>query len=693
MPKDIYGPEDLVGFDYTRDLGEQGKFPFTRGVYPTMYLKVGGKPFTIRQFSGHGTAEDTNKRFKFELSKGVTGLSTAVDLPTLMGHDADNPLCRGHVGYDGVAITSIKDMEELFDGIPLNKITTSMTINAPAAVIWAMYLANAQRQGYQLEGLGGTIQNDILKEYLAQKEWIVPVVAGVRLVVDTIEFAAKYVKKWHPVSISGYHIREAGATAQQEVAYTLADGLTYVKETMKRGIVLDEFAPQLSFFFDVQFDDWYDDFGFLAEVAKFRAARRLWARLMKEFGAKNEKSMWLKFHAQTAGVSLVSQEPLNNLTRVAFQAFAAALGGAQSIHANSYDEVYCTPTKEAVERAIRTLQIIIEETGLRNIIDPLGGSYALESLTNRIEEEAYEEIKKIDNNFGGMIGAIEAGYPQQMIRTSALEFQSRLESGQVAKVGLNRYQNFSEDPQQKEVLNQIFQELQERQRGTEEAQVRKVMEFKAGRQNDLLMSSFDELKRQLADPKVNLMPPFIEAVKAGATVGEICQILKETFGEYKEKESPGAVTSPRLKEEFSRIFSQYKFKKPLRVLIAKAGLDGHDRGIHNLINLFRGMGAEVIYSGLHRSIPEVARIALQEDVDAVGLSALIGSPIVFFSQLKKDLRDLGRSKVILFGGGTIRPYEKEYLETNLGIKRVFPFETAWSEIAEFITEVSSSGRR
>lgn len=692
MPeKTIYTPEDLARFDYRDDSGEPGKFPFTRGIYPTMYLKVGGKPFTVRQFSGHGEAQDTNERFKFELSRGVTGLSTAFDLPTLMGHDSDNPLCQGHVGYDGVALTSIKDMEALFQGIPLNQITTSMTINAPAAVVWAMYLANAQRQGCQLHELGGTIQNDILKEYLAQKEWIVPVAAGVRLVVDTIEFAAKYVKKWHPVSISGYHIREAGATAQQEVAYTLADGLTYIRETTKRGLAIDEFASQLSFFFDVQFDDWYDDFGFLAEVAKFRAARRLWARLMKDLGAQNQKSMQLRFHAQTAGVSLTSQEPLNNLTRVAFQAFAAALGGAQSIHANSYDEVYCTPTQEAVERAIRTLQIIIEETGIRNVIDPLGGSYALEFLTSRIEEEALEEIRKIDRDFGGMVGAIESGYPQQKIRTSALEFQGKLESGHVVKVGLNKYQSSGQNQEQEEVLSRVFQELQERQKGVEEAQIRKVSEFKAGRDKDGLKFSLDELRKQAAAAN-NLMPSILEAVKVGATVGDICQVFKETFGEYKEREAPGAILSPRLREEFSQILTQHKLPRPFRVLLAKAGLDGHDRGIHNLINLFRGMGAEVIYSGLHRSIPEVAKIAFQENVDAIGLSVLIGSPIVFFNQLKENLQNLDCSKVILFGGGTIRPYEKKYLENNLGIKRVFPFETPWSEIAKFLREASSNGK-
>ncbi|MCL5043967.1 MAG: methylmalonyl-CoA mutase family protein [Deltaproteobacteria bacterium] len=506
----LYTPEDVSG-DYEGKLGYAGLYPYTRGVYPSMYR---GRLWTMRQFAGFGLAEDTNARFRFLLAQGQTGLSTAFDMPTLMGYDADHERSRGEVGREGTSVTSIHDMMRLFDAIPLDRITTSMTINCSASVALAMYLVTAERQGVAWEKLGGTTQNDMLKEYIAQKEWICPPRPALRIVTDTIEFCARRVPRWHPVSISGYHIREAGSTAVQELAFTLADGLCYVEEALKRGLAVDEFAPRLSFFWNVHND-------FLEEVAKLRAARRLWARLMKErFGATRARSMTLRTHAQTAGASLTAQQPLNNIVRVAIQALAAVLGGAQSLHTNSMDETLALPSEEAVTVALRTQQIIAEETGVTNTIDPLGGSYAVEVLTDRMEAEAFDYIRRIDE-MGGMLRAIELGFPQREIADAAFKYQRQLEEGAKTVVGVNKYQVAEERP-----INtlRIDPEIEERQ-------VYRVRKFKRERDFSAVGSALSRVARACRSGE-NLMEPICEAVRSEATVGEICDVFRQEFGVY-----------------------------------------------------------------------------------------------------------------------------------------------------------------
>lgn len=507
----LYTPEDLPGFSYERDLGYPGEYPFTRGVYPSMYR---GKLWTMRQFAGFGTAEDTNERFRFLLSQGQTGLSTAFDMPTLMGYDADHPRARGEVGREGVAVSSLADMEALFDGIPLDRVTTSMTVNCTASILLAMYFAVAERRGIPLHKLGGTIQNDMLKEFIAQKEWICPPEPSVRIIVDMIEFCAREAPRWHPVSISGYHIREAGSTAAQELAFTLADGIGYVQAAIERGLDVDEFAPRLSFFFNVHND-------FFEEIAKFRAARRMWAKIMRErFGAKNPKSWLLRTHAQTAGCSLTAQQPLNNIVRVAIQALAAVLGGTQSLHTNSMDETLALPSEQAVLVALRTQQIIAEETGVANFVDPLGGSYAVEALTNALEAQAWDYIRRIDE-MGGIVRAIELGFPQKEISEAAYRYQQQLERGEKIMVGVNKYQIREEPPI--EVLR-IPPEV-------ERKQVERVRQRKAARNPAVVAAALDKVRRA-AREGTNLMPPILEAVKQEVTVGEISDVFREVFGVY-----------------------------------------------------------------------------------------------------------------------------------------------------------------
>jgi len=507
----LYTPEDLPGFSYERDLGYPGEYPFTRGVYPSMYR---GKLWTMRQFAGFGTAEDTNERFRFLLSQGQTGLSTAFDMPTLMGYDADHPRARGEVGREGVAVSSLADMEALFDGIPLDQVTTSMTVNCTASILLAMYFAVAERRGIPLHKLGGTIQNDMLKEFIAQKEWICPPEPSVRIIVDMIEFCAREAPRWHPVSISGYHIREAGSTAAQELAFTLADGIGYVQAAIERGLDVDEFAPRLSFFFNAHND-------FFEEIAKFRAARRMWAKIMRErFGAKNPKSWLLRTHAQTAGCSLTAQQPLNNIVRVAIQALAAVLGGTQSLHTNSMDETLALPSEQAVLVALRTQQIIAEETGVANFVDPLGGSYAVEALTNALEAQAWDYIRRIDE-MGGIVRAIELGFPQKEISEAAYRYQQQLERGEKIMVGVNKYQIREEPPI--EVLR-IPPEV-------ERKQVERVRQRKAARNPAVVAAALDKVRRA-AREGTNLMPPILEAVKQEVTVGEISDVFREVFGVY-----------------------------------------------------------------------------------------------------------------------------------------------------------------
>ncbi len=509
----LYTPEDLGDTPYAERLGYPGEYPYTRGVYPSMYR---GRLWTMRQFAGYGLAEDTNQRFRFLLSEGQTGLSTAFDMPTLMGYDADHPLARGEVGREGVSVSSVADMETLFRGIPLDRVTTSMTVNCTASILLAMYLVVAERQGVPWDRVGGTVQNDILKEFIAQKEWICPPEPSVRIIVDMIEFCAERVPRWHPISISGYHIREAGATAVQELAFTLADGIHYVQAAAQRGLDPDRFAPRLSFFFNIHSD-------FLEEIAKLRAARRMWARIMRErFGARNPRSWMLRTHAQTAGCSLTAQQPLNNIVRVAIQALAGVLGGVQSLHTNSMDETLALPSEQAVLVALRTQQIIAEETGVANTIDPLGGSYAVEALTDRMEREAMAYIRKIDE-LGGMIRAIELGYPQKEIAEAAYRFQQQLERGEKVMVGVNKYRVAEEPPIE---LLRIDPEVERRQ-------VERVRERKrarpAGRVRDALQAV-----REAARSAANLMPPILDAVRAECTVGEISDVFREVFGVYRD---------------------------------------------------------------------------------------------------------------------------------------------------------------
>ena len=508
---DLLTPAD-VRADYMQELGLPGEYPFTRGVQPTMYR---GRLWTMRMFAGFGTPEQTNARFKYLLEHGQTGLSTAFDFPTLMGYDSDSPRALGEVGMCGVAVDTLRDMEVLYGGLPLDKITTSMTINGPAIVLLAFYIALADVRGIPRTAIGGTVQNDCLKEFIAQHAWLVPPRPAMRIVTDMIEFCSTEVPKWNTVSISGYHIREAGATAGQELAFTLADGVGYVESCLARGLDIDAFAPRLSFFFDVHND-------FFEEIAKFRAARRIWARLMKErFGAKKAESMKLRTHAQTAGVSLTAQQPHNNIVRVALQALAAVLGGTQSLHTNSLDETYALPTEEAVTIALRTQQIIAEESGVASTIDPLGGSWYLEDLTNRLENEALAYIRRIDE-MGGMVSAIEKGYPQREIAASAYRFQRQLEQGERVMVGVNKYAS------DQETANIPVLRIDET---VQKQQVSNLAKVKSSRDAARVKTCLEAV-RKASTSGGNLMPPIIDAAKAYCTQQEICDVLRETMGTY-----------------------------------------------------------------------------------------------------------------------------------------------------------------
>ena len=506
-------PLDLGDFDYLRDLGFPGDAPFTRGVHPTLYRS---KLWTMRMFAGFGSAEETNARFKYLLEHGQTGLSIAFDLPTLYGYDTDSPESEGEFGKCGVAISSLKDMEVLLDGIPTDQITTSMTINSPAAIIWAMYIVAAEKQGVPRDRLGGTIQNDILKEYIAQKEFIFPPAPSMRLVTDTIEFGSQQLPRWNTISISGYHIREAGSTAAQELAFTLADGLEYVRWALERGLDIDDFAPRLSFFFNAHND-------FFEEIAKYRAARRIWAREMQEtFGAKNQRSWLMRFHTQTAGATLTAQQPEVNIVRVAIQALAAVLGGTQSLHTNSMDEALALPSEKAVNIALRTQQVIAHETGVANTIDPLGGSYYLEWLTNEMERRTYAMFKKI-NSFGGVIKAIEAGYFQREIAESAFRYQREIDRQQRVIVGVNDY--VADQP--------ISIPILEFDPDGERRQIARLQELRRTRDNERVGITLDAL-REAAKGTRNMMPFILDAVTAYATLQEITDVLRGVFGVYQE---------------------------------------------------------------------------------------------------------------------------------------------------------------
>lgn len=512
--KIIYLPSDIKKLDYDRDLGMPGQYPYTRGVRETMYR---GRVWTMRQFSGFGTSKDTNKRYKFLLSHGETGLSVAFDFPTLYGRDSDDSMSEGEVGKCGVAISSLADMETLFDGIPMDKVSTSMTINGPASVVWAFYIAAAENQGVKSSILRGTIQNDILKEYIAQKSWLFPPEPSMRIITDIMDFAAKKVPQWNTISISGYHIREAGSTAVQELAFTLKDGLTYVEEGIKTGLDVDVFAPRLSYFFNSHLD-------FFEEIAKYRAARRIWARELKNtYKAKKPESLLLRFHTQTAGCTLTAQQPENNIVRTAFQGLAAVLGGTQSLHTNSMDETWALPTEKAVLIALRTQQLIAYETGVANVIDPLGGSYYVESLTNTMEDEAYKYFDKIDK-MGGMIKAIENGYPQREIANSAYKYQKAVEEKQRTFIGVNDF------VLENEKLEIPILKIDHR---VESEQHKRLATLRKKRNSNKVQKALKELKAA-CQSKENVMYPILDAARAYATLGEICNAMKEIFGVYKE---------------------------------------------------------------------------------------------------------------------------------------------------------------
>ena len=511
--KRLYTPLDVPNFNYEDDLGYPGQYPFTRGVQPTMYR---GKFWTMRMYAGFATAEESNKRYKYLIDQGSMGLSVAFDLPTQMGYDSDDAISEGEVGKVGVAIDSLADMEILFDGIPLDKVSTSMTINAPASVLLAMYIAVAEKQGVSADKLRGTIQNDILKEYVARGTYIFPVKPSMRLITDIFDYCSKNVPKWNTISISGYHIREAGANAVQEVAFTLADGIAYVQAAIDAGLDVDDFAPRLSFFFNAHNN-------LLEEVSKFRAARRLWAKIMKErFNAKNPKSWSLKFHTQTAGCTLTAQQPENNIVRVAIQTLAAVLGGTQSLHTNSKDEALALPTEESVRVALRTQQIVANESGVADSIDPLAGSYYVESLTNSIEEEAMKIISKIDE-LGGAPSAIERGYIQQEIMDSAYKYQREIEDNKRIIVGVNKFQVEEESPKGLLKVDPIVGERQKQ----------KIEELKNNRDNEKVSQTLEAL-RKACNSNENVMPYILDAVRAYATLGEVCGVMREEFGEYKQ---------------------------------------------------------------------------------------------------------------------------------------------------------------
>jgi len=510
----LHTPLDTEGLDYERDLGFPGNYPYTRGVQTNMYR---GRLWTMRQFSGFGDAYDSNQRYRYLLGQGQTGLSVAFDMPTIMGYDSDSERALGEVGRCGVAIDSLQDMEILFDQIPLDQVTTSMTINGPAAILWCMYLATAEKQGVSLEKVGGTIQNDILKEYIAQKSWIFPPEPSMRLITDIFDFASGNVPRWNTISISGYHIREAGSTAVQELAFTLADGFAYVEAGINAGLDVDSFAPRLSFFFNSHID-------FFEEICKYRAARRIWARRMKEkYGAQDSRSLKMRFHTQTAGCSLTAQEPENNIVRTATEGLAAVLGGTQSLHTNSMDEVLALPTEKAVKIALRTQQILAYETGVANTIDPLAGSYFIESLTDQMEAEAEEYFRRIDE-FGGVLPAIDQGFFQQEIADAAYEFQRALDKGERVLVGVNRYN--TGEPVDLEILK-IDPEVEKRQH-------ERLKELKEKRDGVAVENALADLKATAAGDD-NVIPKILQAVRVYATEGEIVEALKEVFGEYREK--------------------------------------------------------------------------------------------------------------------------------------------------------------
>ena len=673
IDKSYFRPGEAA-FDYEKDLGDPGKFPYARGLYESGY---GTHLPTIRPFAGLGTALHTNKRFKLILGAGATGLSTALDLVTLYGRDSDDPLSRGQVGWDGVAIDTVADVNDLFDGIPIDTSTVSITDNASAAIVFAMYIGNAMNRGIPLASLGGTMQSDILKEHIAQKEWRYPLVRGLDLVTDMAEFTTEHMPKWNWVSVSGYHIREAGSTAVQELAYTLADGIAYVEDALRRGLPLERFASRISFFFDVHNR-------MFEEVAKLRAARILWAKIMRDrFGAKEgSREGWCRMHIQTAGCTLSRAEPENNIARVAYQLLTGILGGAQSVHPNSFDEVLCTPTEKALRVAIRTLQILLFETGISEYVDPLGGAYQIEHLTQQIVREAGAEIERI-TEMGGMLRAIELGYPQAQIRNSALAQEESYNTGTIIRVGENKFQSSASNTEQ----GNIFKELEER-RGYEKLQLERLAKVKSARDEHAVRLALDLVRKTAMDRehglRVNMMDSLIKASLVYATIGEMSNAMEDAWGKYMETE----IFAPRSRQMLPKeTIDKYRLAYPMRILLAKGGLDGHDRPIYTLAELFKNLGAEVILPGLQCPAEDIARRALEEDVDVIGISTHTGAPVVLMGDMKEQLRVVGKSDALLIGGGIIRDHERRQL-AKIGIEHFFAGDTSFEDIARVLHDES-----
>ena len=662
QPPCFAAPQDLTGFAFERDIGSPGIFPFTRGIRPDMYRS---RPWTMRQYAGFGDAEETNTRYRDLLAAGQTGVSVAFDLPTQLGFDPDHPRSVGEVGRVGVSIASLKDMDALFKDIPLDKVSTSMTINATAAILWAMYLVLATRRGIPWEKLSGTVQNDILKEYMARGNYAFPPEASMRLITDMFAFASQRVPKWNPISVSGYHMREAGATAVQEVAFTLADGIAYLEAAQRAGLNVDDVAPRLSFFFVAQSD-------LLEEVAKFRAARRMWAKIMKErFAAKNSESMRLRFHTQTAGVSLTAQQPEVNTIRTTLQALAAVLGGTQSLHTNSRDEALGLPTEQSATLALRTQQVIAYESGLTETVDPLAGSYAVESLTNQIEEQAAAYLVEIEKR-GGMVKAVEAGFPQAEILRSAQAEQVAIEKGEEIRVGVNKFQVPGEQP-----TIPIFTVNPE----VETKQKERVAKLRAERDKDKVAQAL-EVVRTAARGTENLMPAIIQAVEADATVGEISGALADVFGRY-EPTIPRLAGATPLPPEVIGTGLRSKEGGKLRVLVAKVGMDGHDRGAKVVATTLVQAGSEVIYTRLHHTPEELVDAATQEDVQVIGISSLSGAHMTLVPRILELLKQEGVADKVVVVGGIIPPDDAAKLKA-MGVAAVFASGTSLKAIIEEI---------
>ena len=656
----LYTPEDTAGLDYLVDLGFPGEFPFTRGVHSTMYL---GKPWTIRQYSGFGTAEDTNRRYRSLLERGQTGLSVALDLPTQIGFDADDPAVEDEVGRIGVAITTLADMEQLFEGIPLDKVSTNFTINTTAGILLAMYVTVAERQGVAPAQVSGTLQNDPLKEFISRGTWLYPVGPSIRLAADVIEYCAREVLRFNPISISGAHLQQAGATSLESVAFAFANAVEYIEAVLARGLSIDEFAPRLSFNLGVVGMDFFE------EVARFRAARRLWARLIQErYRPHDPRSAMLRFYTGCGGNSLTIEEPLNNVVRVSVEALAAVLGGAQAVHTCSYDEAYAIPTEASQHLALRTQQILAYEAGVTRTIDPLAGSYAVEALTAEAEGHMRGMLAEVERR-GGMLKAIEEGYIQRRILHSAYEEERRIRSGEKVVVGVNKFAGREAGGQRGAIeLHRADPEVVRRQ-------VARVREVKARRD---AVRARDALCRVAATARgtANVMPAIAEAVKADCTVGEIAGALRAAWGTYEELVAIAAGPA-------ERVSSARPAGRPIKMLLAKPGLDGHDRGAKVLALALRDAGIEVIYTGLRNSVEQIVNAAAQEDVQLIGLSVLSGAHLGLAEKLMSALREGGMADVQVVVGGTIPDQGIAPLKA-LGVSAVFPAGSRLDEVIESV---------